>query len=140
MSTTSTGIDELDRLLGGGFAPGTVVLLRGGPGSGKTTLGLQLIDRHLTRAIQSADRDKSEVGAAVFLSLEVEPTRALTHVNESFGFFSSVLKYVTKDVGRILRVDPRLIAWGRDDLDVKLEMKRRQLAENRKEQEPKTRP
>src|SRR3954463_12295489 len=33
-----TGIAELDRVLGGGFVPGSVVLLAGEPGVGKSTL------------------------------------------------------------------------------------------------------
>ncbi len=37
-----TGISELDRVLGGGFVPGSVVLLGGEPGIGKSTLALQL--------------------------------------------------------------------------------------------------
>jgi DNA repair protein RadA/Sms len=36
-----TGIDEFDRVLGGGFVPGAVVLLGGDPGIGKSTLLLQ---------------------------------------------------------------------------------------------------
>src|SRR6202049_5038608 len=34
----STGIGELDRVLGGGLVPGSLVLLGGSPGSGKSTL------------------------------------------------------------------------------------------------------
>ncbi len=37
-----TGIDELDRVLGGGLVPGSVTLLGGEPGIGKSTLLLQL--------------------------------------------------------------------------------------------------
>ncbi len=37
-----TGIEELDRVLGGGLVPGSVVLLGGEPGIGKSTLALQL--------------------------------------------------------------------------------------------------
>jgi DNA repair protein RadA/Sms len=37
-----TGIAELDRVLGGGLVPGSVVLLAGEPGVGKSTLALQL--------------------------------------------------------------------------------------------------
>jgi len=37
-----TGIGELDRVLGGGLVPGSVVLLAGEPGVGKSTLALQL--------------------------------------------------------------------------------------------------
>ena len=38
----STGISELDRVLGGGIVPGSVVLLGGDPGIGKSTLLLQV--------------------------------------------------------------------------------------------------
>lgn len=36
-----TGIGEFDRVLGGGFMPGSVVLLGGDPGIGKSTLAMQ---------------------------------------------------------------------------------------------------
>lgn len=39
----STGIGELDRVLGGGLVPGSVTLLGGEPGVGKSTLLLQLL-------------------------------------------------------------------------------------------------
>ncbi len=38
----ATGSGELDRVLGGGFVPGSVVLLGGDPGIGKSTLALQV--------------------------------------------------------------------------------------------------
>lgn len=38
----ATGIGELDRVLGGGLVPGSVVLIGGEPGIGKSTLSLQL--------------------------------------------------------------------------------------------------
>src|SRR5207302_4719288 len=37
----TTGIDEFDRVLGGGVVPGSLVLLGGEPGIGKSTLLLQ---------------------------------------------------------------------------------------------------
>lgn len=37
-----TGIPELDRVLGGGFVPGSVILIGGEPGVGKSTLLLQI--------------------------------------------------------------------------------------------------
>ena len=40
-SRVSTGIDELDRVLGGGLVDGSLVLLGGEPGIGKSTLLLQ---------------------------------------------------------------------------------------------------
>ncbi|SHG92252.1 DNA repair protein RadA/Sms [Thermosyntropha lipolytica DSM 11003] len=40
----STGIGELDRVLGGGIVPGSLILLGGDPGIGKSTLLLQVAD------------------------------------------------------------------------------------------------
>jgi DNA repair protein RadA/Sms len=40
-----TGVDELDRVLGGGLVPGAVVLLAGEPGVGKSTLLLEVAHR-----------------------------------------------------------------------------------------------
>lgn len=42
---TSTGISELDRVLGGGLVKGSLVLVGGEPGIGKSTLILQLCDK-----------------------------------------------------------------------------------------------
>jgi DNA repair protein RadA/Sms len=39
----SVGIGELDRVLGGGIVPGSVILLGGDPGIGKSTLLIQLV-------------------------------------------------------------------------------------------------
>src|ERR671925_2200974 len=44
-SRIPTGIGELDRVLGGGFVPGSAVLLAGDPGIGKSTLTLQAAHR-----------------------------------------------------------------------------------------------
>lgn len=46
---TRTGIGELDRVLGGGVVPGSLILLGGDPGIGKSTLILAVLDR-LARA------------------------------------------------------------------------------------------
>src|ERR687891_2144438 len=40
-----SGIGEVDRVLGGGFVPGSIVLFGGDPGIGKSTLMLQLAAR-----------------------------------------------------------------------------------------------
>lgn len=47
-----TGVDEFDRVLGGGLVPGAVVLLAGEPGVGKSTLLLDVA----ARAARSGDR------------------------------------------------------------------------------------
>lgn len=45
----STGVDELDRVLGGGLVPGAVILLAGEPGVGKSTLLLDVAARFASR-------------------------------------------------------------------------------------------
>ncbi|MBK7612990.1 MAG: DNA repair protein RadA [Burkholderiales bacterium] len=49
VSRTPTGLDELDRVLGGGIVEGGVVLIGGDPGIGKSTLLLQAIDSLASR-------------------------------------------------------------------------------------------
>ena len=48
----NTDIEELDRVLGGGIVPGSVVLIGGEPGIGKSTLIL-----HLLESIAKKDKD-----------------------------------------------------------------------------------
>ena len=60
----ATGIDELDRVLGGGLVPGSVVLLGGEPGIGKSTLALQLaagVQKHGPVLYVSAEESPEQV-------------------------------------------------------------------------------
>lgn len=47
----TSGMEELDRVLGGGFSPGMVVLIGGDPGVGKSTLLLQAAG-HISKSIK----------------------------------------------------------------------------------------
>lgn len=49
---TRTGIKELDRVLGGGIVPGSLVLVGGDPGIGKSTLLLQVCQRLSARKLK----------------------------------------------------------------------------------------
>lgn len=59
---TSTGISELDRVLGGGVVEGSVVLVGGDPGIGKSTL-----------LIQAASNLSRETGKVLYVSGEESP-------------------------------------------------------------------
>ncbi|WP_141580256.1 DNA repair protein RadA [Actinomadura sp. WMMA1423] len=52
--TRPTGLDELDRVLGGGIVPGAVLLLAGEPGIGKSTLLLEVAALASTKAGDAA--------------------------------------------------------------------------------------
>lgn len=47
----TSGISEFDRVLGGGFVPGSIVLLGGDPGIGKSTLSLQVAGHFAAREL-----------------------------------------------------------------------------------------
>ncbi len=56
----STGISELDRVLGGGIVPGSVILIGGEPGIGKSTLLLEVADK---------------IGEVLYISAEESPAQ-----------------------------------------------------------------
>lgn len=58
-----SGISELDRVLGGGVVPGSVVLLSGEPGVGKSTLLLEVASRWAS-AGDGNERDTSPTGSS----------------------------------------------------------------------------
>lgn len=61
-----TGIDEFDRVLGGGLVPGGVVLIGGDPGIGKSTLLLQAL-ANISRVKKALYVSGEESGAQVAL-------------------------------------------------------------------------
>ncbi|HEY0855913.1 MAG TPA: DNA repair protein RadA [Albitalea sp.] len=80
-----TGIDELDRVLGGGIVGGGVVLIGGDPGIGKSTLLLQALDS-LSRTLPTLYVTGEESGAQVALrsrrlGLEASRVRVLAEIN-----------------------------------------------------------
>src|SRR5437762_7104199 len=69
----SSGVTEFDRVLGGGIVPGTLVLLGGDPGIGKSTLLLQVADK------------LSETGATVLYISGEESERQIKLRGERLG-------------------------------------------------------
>ena len=79
-----TGIDELDRVLGGGIVEGGVVLIGGDPGIGKSTLLLQALDL-LSREAKTLYVTGEESGAQVALrarrlGLDASKVRVLAEI------------------------------------------------------------
>jgi DNA repair protein RadA/Sms len=91
-----TGVSELDRVLGGGIVPGSVTLLAGDPGVGKSTLLLEVAHRWAEagrRALylsgeESAGQIRMRAERTgchhdeVFLAAESDLQTALGHINE----------------------------------------------------------
>src|SRR3970282_812860 len=77
----STGIGELDRVLGGGLVPGAGVLVGGDPGIGKSTLLLQAVTRRpatLQSLYVTGEESLAQVaGRASRLGLPLEGVHAL---------------------------------------------------------------
>ncbi|MEZ5081655.1 MAG: DNA repair protein RadA [Thermoleophilia bacterium] len=80
----STGIEELDRVLGGGIVPGSLVLLGGEPGIGKSTLVLQAL-AHL-----SADREVLLITGEESLSQVRSRSQRLSAATDQVGILAEV--------------------------------------------------
>jgi DNA repair protein RadA/Sms len=81
---TPTGIDELDRVLGGGLVEGGVALIGGDPGIGKSTLLLQALD-HLAKTQKvlyvSGEESAAQVALrARRLGLDASQVRVLAEI------------------------------------------------------------
>jgi len=78
----TTGLAEIDRVLGGGLVTGSVILIGGEPGVGKSTLLLQLADR-VSRSVSvllaSSEESASQVGLrAARLGLDAPGLRVIS--------------------------------------------------------------
>ena len=93
---TSSGVPELDRVLGGGLVPGAAVLLAGEPGVGKSTLLLEVAAQTARSGVRTlyvtgeesasqvrlrADRTRG-VHHQLFLAAETDLGAVLSHIDE----------------------------------------------------------
>ena len=100
-----TGVDELDRVLGGGLVPGSVVLLAGEPGVGKSTLLLEVAHRYAERGGRSLIVTGEESTAQVRLRAErvgaLHPELLLAAEND----LGAVLTHIDDTAPGLLVVD-----------------------------------
>ena len=90
----STGVSELDRVLGGGLVPGAAILLAGEPGVGKSTLLLSVGAQSASRGIRSLFISGEESASQVRLRAErigaVDPLLWLAAENDLGAVISHI--------------------------------------------------
>ncbi|MBU0952875.1 MAG: ATPase [Nanoarchaeota archaeon] len=91
-----TGIPGLDSLVGGGFVEGSVVLMSGGTGSGKTLFGAQF----LWEGVQNGE-------SGLFITLEERPEDIK---GDALAFGWDFEKYEKKNLFRIIYHDPSQVS------------------------------
>ena len=95
LSRLRTGVDALDRVLGGGFPTQSTTILSGEPGSGKTVLILQILS-HLARQGKKC----------LYFTTVSEPAIKLIRHMQLFSFFDPALlddAIVIGDLGSVIR-------------------------------------
>lgn len=89
---SETGIKELDRVLGGGIVPGSLVLVGGDPGIGKSTLLLQVCQR------------MAQMKKILYISGEESQTQIKLRANRMGNFTSGLLLLCETNLGIIRSV------------------------------------
>lgn len=96
-SRQSTGIAEFDRVLGGGIVPGSLVLIGGDPGIGKSTLLLQAAEKisHLIGDVVYVSGEESE------RQIKLRGERLGLHPNRLYLLPETCLERVFDEVERV---------------------------------------
>ena len=104
LERNSCGIDEFDRVLGGGLVPGSVVLIGGDPGIGKSTLLLQtmvaLASKHKTLYVTGEESLEQVSLRAQRLNLKTDKVNVLTETQ-----VENILKIAQVEKPRVMVID-----------------------------------
>lgn len=103
----ATGVDELDRVLGGGIVPGAVILLAGEPGVGKSTLLLSVA------AQAAAQAEANGLGPVLYVTGEESASQVRLR-GERIGAMHSHLHLaaeadLSRVMGHIQQTNPSLV-------------------------------
>ena len=105
-----TRIGELDRVLGGGFVPGSVVLVGGDPGIGKSTLALQMLNNI---GISKTDKTNQTKLTVFYVTGEESPEQVKMRAErigvgrDTIFVFSETL--VESIIGQIDKLSPAVV-------------------------------
>jgi len=101
---SATGVGELDRVLGGGIVPGSVILLGGDPGIGKSTILIQLVAALAGRfpsLYVTGEESLEQLGMrARRLGLSLDGIRCLTETS-----IEQILGHAEREKPRLMVVD-----------------------------------
>jgi DNA repair protein RadA/Sms len=109
---TPTGNGEFDRILGGGIVPGSVVLVGGEPGIGKSTLLLQVANALAAR--DGKKRKESDAGAPILYVTSEESARQTKLRASRLGVDSSPLLVLAETnleriINQIGKIQPAVV-------------------------------
>ena len=93
-----SGIEEFDRVLGGGIVPGSLVLIGGSPGIGKSTIVMQM-----------ADKLSRNGGKVLYISGE-ESERQIKMRGERLGLAADNLFLLPKPISKPFSPKPSAIS------------------------------
>ncbi|MFC1822793.1 DNA repair protein RadA [Thermodesulfobacteriota bacterium] len=132
-----TNIAEFDRILGGGLVPGSILLIGGDPGIGKSTLILQVADRLAAQGLQSLYLSGEESAQQIKLradrlsvqsqNLYILTETCLEHLldrvdEQKPGFlvvdsiqtvYTNSLPSAPGSIGQVREVSSRLMSWAK---------------------------
>ncbi|KAA9007794.1 ATPase domain-containing protein [Histidinibacterium aquaticum] len=103
-SRVTTGVNGLDRVLGGGYPEGRIMLVEGAPGTGKTTLALQFL-------VEGARQGKR----GVFFSI-AQSRPELEMIAASHGFDLDDIEVYTPELGERERTEVFSVDSNQSDL------------------------
>ncbi|ALP52931.1 DNA repair protein RadA [Candidatus Tenderia electrophaga] len=104
VARTPTGQTELDRVLGGGLVPGSVILIGGDPGIGKSTLLLQtlaLLSEQLNTLYVTGEESLEQVSMRAHrLNLTADKVRLLAETN-----IEAILNHARNEQPQVVVID-----------------------------------
>jgi len=113
INRVQVGVGELDRVLGGGIVPGSVILLGGDPGIGKSTLLLQLVaslSGRLPSLYITGEESLEQLGMrGRRLGLDMDGIRCLTETS-----VEQIIGHATAEKPRLMIVDSIQTAYSEE--------------------------